>query len=315
MIGAVVARVLSAIPVLFGISVISFFLIRLVPGDVVDVMMGQDFGDPKVNAELRRVFGVDKPLVAQFTDWFGGLLRLDLGNSFRTGRPVTTEMFDRFPVTLELAVASLTIALLIAIPFGILSATRRNSPTDMAGRVIALLGMSLPNFWLGILLIMVFAVTLGVLPSGGYVSPADGIGENLRYLILPAVTLGTALAAILMRMTRSSLLEVLGQDFVRTARAKGLAEPAVISRHALRNALVPVVTVLGIQAGRLLGGTVIVETVFSWPGLGSLVVRAIGQRDYPLVQGLTMFLAFFFVLMNLVVDIVYVYLDPRLRRG
>ena len=315
MIGAVVARVLSAIPVLFGISVISFFLIRLVPGDVVDVMMGQDFGDPKVNAELRRVFGVDKPLVAQFTDWFGGLLRLDLGNSFRTGRPVTTEMFDRFPVTLELAVASLTIALLIAIPFGILSATRRNSPTDMAGRVIALLGMSLPNFWLGILLIMVFAVTLGVLPSGGYVSPADGIGENLRYLILPALTLGTALAAILMRMTRSSLLEVLGQDFVRTARAKGLAEPAVISRHALRNALVPVVTVLGIQAGRLLGGTVIVETVFSWPGLGSLVVRAIGQRDYPLVQGLTMFLAFFFVLMNLVVDIVYVYLDPRLRRG
>ena len=315
MINAVAGRLLAAIPVLFGIAVISFFLIRLVPGDVVDVMMGQDFGDPRVNAELRRVFGVDRPLAVQFTEWFGGLLRLDLGNSFRTGRPVTTEIFERFPVTVELAVASLLVALVISIPLGIVSATRRTSAIDVVGRVTSLLGLSLPNFWLGILLIMVFAVYLGVLPSGGFTAPSEGIGEHLKYLILPAVTLGTALAAILMRMTRSSLLEVLGQDYVRTARAKGLNERVVVSRHAVRNALIPVVTVLGIQAGRLLGGTVVVEQVFSWPGVGSLVVRAIAQRDYPLVQGLTMFLAFFFVLMSLIVDLLYVYLDPRLRRG
>lgn len=315
MIRAASVRLISIIPVLVGIAVISFFLIRLVPGDIVSVMMGQDFGDPQLEAELRRLFGIDRPLPIQFAEWFTALLRGDLGHSLRSGRPVTAEVLERFPMTLELTVAALAVSLAISIPFGILSATRRNSSLDVGARVLSLIGLSLPNFWLGILLIMVFAVYLRVLPSGGYVEPSAGVGEHLKYLILPAITLGTGLAAVTMRMTRSSLLEVLGQEYVRTARAKGLQERVVVTRHALRNALVPVVTVIGIQTGRLLGGTVIVEQIFSWPGLGSLVVRAILQRDYPLVQGLTIFLAFFFVLMSLLVDLFYLYLDPRLRHG
>lgn len=314
MTAAILARAISVIPVLLGISVIAFFLIRAVPGDVVNVIMGEDFGDPRVEAELRRLFGLDKPVPVQFAEWFTALLRLDLGHSLRSGRPVTLEVWERFPMTLELTLAALLISMSLAIPLGILSATRRNSWIDMAARIVSLVGLSLPNFWLGILLIMVFAVYLRVLPSGGYAPPTAGLGEHLRFLVLPAVTLGTALAAVSMRMTRSSLLEILGQDFVRTARAKGLAERTVVSRHALRNSLIPVVTVLGIQAGSLLGGTVIVEQIFSWPGLGSMVVRSIEQRDYPMVQGLTIFLAFFFVFMSLLVDILYLYLDPRLRR-
>lgn len=315
MIRAASVRLISVIPVLLGIAVISFFLIRLVPGDIVSVMMGQDFGDPQLEAELRRLFGIDRPLPVQFAEWFTALLRGDLGHSLRSGRPVTAEVLERFPMTFELTVAALAVSLAISIPFGILSATRRNSSLDVGARVLSLIGLSLPNFWLGILLIMVFAVYLRVLPSGGYAPPSAGWGEHLKFLILPAVTLGTGLAAVTMRMTRSSLLEVLGQEYVRTARAKGLRERVVVTRHALRNALVPVVTVIGIQTGRLLGGTVIVEQIFSWPGLGSLVVRAILQRDYPLVQGLTIFLAFFFVLMSLLVDLFYLYLDPRLRHG
>lgn len=315
MIRAASIRLISIVPVLVGIAIISFFLIRLVPGDIVSVMMGQDFGDPQLEAELRRLFGIDRPLPVQFAEWFTALLRGDLGHSLRSGRPVTEEVLERFPMTLELTVAALAVSLAISIPFGILSATRRNSSLDVGARVLSLIGLSLPNFWLGILLIMVFAVYLRVLPSGGYAPPSAGWGEHLQFLLLPAVTLGTGLAAVTMRMTRSSLLEVLGQEYVRTARAKGLRERVVVTRHALRNALVPVVTVIGIQTGRLLGGTVIVEQIFSWPGLGSLVVRAILQRDYPLVQGLTIFLAFFFVLMSLLVDLFYLYLDPRLRRG
>lgn len=312
MIGTVLARILSAVPVLLGIAVVSFFLIRLVPGDIVNVIMGEDFRDPVVEAEMRRIFGLDQPIHVQFVDWFGGLLRGDLGNSLRTGRPVTDEIFERFPMTFELALAALIVSLAIAIPVGILTATRRNSSMDMGARLASLIGLSLPNFWLGILLILLFAVYLRWLPSSGFV-PFALSWQHFQFLVLPAVTLGTSLAAVTMRMTRSSLLEVLGVDYIRTARAKGLSEPAVVTNHALRNSLIPVVTVIGIQLGGLLGGTIIVEQIFSWPGLGSLMVRAIYQRDYPMVQGLTMFLAFFFVLMNLLVDLLYVYLDPRLR--
>lgn len=312
MIGTVIARVLSAVPVLLGIAVVSFFLIRLVPGDIVNVLMGEDFRNPAVEAEMRRIFGLDQPIHVQFADWFGGLLQGDLGNSLRTGRPVTDEIFERFPMTFELALAALIVSLAIAIPVGILTATRRNSSIDMGARLASLVGLSLPNFWLGILLILLFAVFLRWLPSSGY-APFALSWQHFQFLVLPAVTLGTSLAAVTMRMTRSSLLEVLGVDYIRTARAKGLSEPAVVTNHALRNSLIPVVTVIGIQLGGLLGGTIIVEQIFSWPGLGSLMVRAIYQRDYPMVQGLTMFLAFFFVLMNLLVDLLYVYLDPRLR--
>lgn len=307
-------RVVALVPVLLGIAVISFFMMRLVPGDVVDVMLG-DQNDPQVAAELRAFFGLNRSLPDQFLSWFGGLLHGDLGQSLRTGRPVTTEIFDRFPATLELTVGALIVSVVIAIPVGVISATRRNSATDLGARLIALVGLSLPNFWLGILLIMVFSVYLRVLPSGGYTPLTANIGDNLKFLLMPMLTLGTALAAITMRMTRSSLLEVMRQDYMRTARAKGLTESAVTYKHGLRNALIPVITVIGIQTGRLLGGTVVVEQVFSWPGVGSLVVRAISQRDYPLVQGTVIFLAFFFVLMNLVVDLSYAYLDPRLRRA
>lgn len=313
MIRVVALRIAAVIPVLVGIAVISFFLIRLVPGDVVTSILGDDFMDPEVAAEMRRLFGLDAPLHVQFKEWSVAVLQGDLGTSLRTGRPVTEEIFEKFPATLELAAAAISVSLLIALPVGILSALRRNSGTDMAARIGSLVGLSIPNFWLGILLMLVFSVWLGWLPSGGS-SAFAWSWEHFRYLLLPAVTLGASLAAVTMRMTRSSLLEVLGQDYVRTARAKGLPPRVVIGRHALKNALIPVVTVVGIQLGALLGGTIVVEQVFSWPGLGSLVVRAVTQRDYPLVQGLAMFLAFSFVMVSLVVDLIYLYLDPRLRR-
>lgn len=312
MLRAIGERLLSVIPVLLGISIISFFLVRLIPGDVVSSILGQDFGDAKLEAQMRSYFGLDQPVWKQFTVWFGALLQGDLGTSMRTGRPVTTEIFELFPATLELALAALIVSIAISIPLGVLSSTRRNSLFDAFGRIGSLVGLSLPNFWLGILLVLVFSVQLGWLPSGGSSSFALN-WAHLQFLILPAVTLGVSLAAITFRMTRSSLLEVLGEDYVRTARSKGLRERVVLTRHALRNALVPVITVIGIQAGALLGGTVVIEQVFSWNGLGSLVIRAISQRDYPLVQGAILFLAVFYVVVNLIVDILYIYLSPRLR--
>jgi peptide/nickel transport system permease protein len=313
MIRIILMRVVATIPVLVGIAVVAFFLIRLIPGDTVNVLMGQDFGDPALESELRAFFGLDQSVGAQFRDWFLNLLQGDLGTSMRSGEPVTQEVISRFPVTLELAVAALFVSLLISIPVGIFAARNRNKGIDGVARVASLLGLSLPNFWLGILLIYVFAVLLGVLPSSGYRDFAF-TWDHLRFLILPAVTLGLSLAAVTMRMTRSSMLEVLGQDYIRTARAKGLNERTVVVRHGLRNALIPVVTVIGIQTGSLLGGTVVIEQVFSWPGLGSQLVSSIQDRDYPMVQGLTVFLAFFFVVVSLVVDIGYRYLDPRVRR-
>lgn len=314
MLKQVTTRVLATVPVLFGIVLLAFVLMRLVPGDVVDAMLAESAQDPEVAAELRRVFGLDRPAVLQLADYLGGLARGDLGTSLRTGRPVLEEIGARLPATLELTIAALIVSLLVAIPSGVVSATRRNRLPDYLARAVSLVGLSVPNFWLGILLITLFAVQLRLLPSGGFASFSDP-GANLKLLIMPAVTLGASIAAVTMRMTRSSILEVLEQEYVRTARSKGLHERAVIYGHALRNALIPVVTILGIQAGKLLGGTVVVEQVFGWPGIGSMVVRAISQRDYPLIQGSVVFLALTFVLVNLVVDILYLYLDPRLRRG
>ncbi|WP_026268134.1 nickel ABC transporter permease [Micromonospora sp. CNB394] len=307
-------RLLSVIPVLFGISVISFLVIRMIPGDVISSIMGQDFGDPAIEAEMRRYFGLDMPVYEQFLRWLGALVQGDFGTSMRSGQPVLEEIMQRLPSTLLLAVSALLVSILISIPLGVLSATRRNGLLDATTRVGSLVGLSLPNFWLGILLVYVFSVSLGWLPSQG-AGEGGGFGETLKHLVLPAVTLGSSLAAISMRMTRSSMLEVLNQDYVRTARAKGLHERVVMARHALRNSLIPVVTVLGIQAGALLGGTVIVEQVFAWPGLGTMVIRGISQRDYPVVQGTLLFLAFFYVVVNFLVDLIYTYLDPRLRSG
>lgn len=307
-------RLVTVIPVLLGISVISFLVIRSIPGDVISSIMGQDFGDPEIEAEMRRYFGLDVPPHEQFIRWFGDLLRGDLGTSMRTGQPVLDEIMQRLPSTLLLAVSALLVAVLLSVPFGILSATRRNGVLDAVARVVSLIGLSVPNFWLGILLVYIFSVSLGWLPSQG-ANEEEGLLANLKYLILPAVTLGASLAAVNMRMTRSSMLEVLNQDYVRTARAKGLAERVVLGRHALRNSLIPVVTVLGIELGALLGGTVIIEQVFAWPGLGTMVIRGISQRDYPVVQGTLLFLAFFYVVVNFLVDLIYTYLDPRLRSG
>jgi peptide/nickel transport system permease protein len=310
----VATRVLATVPVLFGIVLMAFVLMRLVPGDVVDAMLAESAQDPEVAAELRRVFGLDRPAPVQLLDYLSGLVRGDLGTSLRTGRPVLEEIGARFPATLELALAALLVSLIIAIPSGVISATQRNRVPDYVARGLSLIGLSVPNFWLGILLITLFAVQLRLLPSGGFAAFSDPV-QNLKLLVMPAVTLGASIAAVTMRMTRSSLLEVLEHEYVRTARSKGLKERSVVYGHALRNALIPVVTILGIQAGRLLGGTVVIEQVFGWPGIGSLVVRAISQRDYPLIQGSVVFLALLFVFINLVVDILYLYLDPRLRRG
>lgn len=309
----IASRVLATVPVIAGIVLVAFVLMRLVPGDVVDAMLAEN-RDPLVEAELREFFGLNRPLPQQLADYLTGLARGDLGISLRTGQPVTEEILARLPATAELSLAALLVSLLISIPAGVISATRRNKLPDYLARTVALAGLAVPNFWLGILLITLFSVQLRWVPSGGFAA-FDDPGANLKLLALPAITLGASIAAIFMRMTRSSLLEVLTQEFVRTARAKGLAERRVVYVHALRNALVPVVTVIGLQAGRLLGGTVVIEQVFGWPGIGSLVVRAIGQRDYPLVQGSVVFLALSFVLVNLVVDILYLYIDPRLRRG
>ncbi len=293
---------------------ITFLAMRLVPGDVVDILLNEYY-DPKVAEQMRNLFGLNLPLHVQFLHWAGGLLHGDLGSSLVTGRSVMGELLSRFPATLELTISALLLSLVIAIPAGIVSATRRNTPWDYSVRVVSLLGLSTPNFFLGVLLILLFAVTLHWLPSGGYQPWGAGPLVHLRYLILPTVTLGTAMAAIVMRMTRSSMLEVLRQDYVRTARAKGLGERRIAISHALRNALIPVVTVVGIQVGFLLGGAVIVEKIFSWPGLGTLIVNAIIQRDYPLVQGAVLALALFFVAANFAVDLLYLYLNPRLRHG
>jgi peptide/nickel transport system permease protein len=307
-------RILSVFPVLAGIVVITFLALRLVPGDVVYVILNEYY-DPEVAAQLRTLFGLDLPIHEQFAQWIGGILRGDLGESLRTGRPVIDEIARRFPATLELTLGALLLSLVIAIPVSVFSATRRNSFGDLVARVVSLIGLSIPNFFLGILLILLFAVTLNWLPAGGYTPAETDFGAHLSHLILPIITLGTSMAAVTMRMTRSAMLEVLRQDYVRTAHAKGLLQRDVTLTHALRNALVPVVTVVGIQVGSLLGGTVVVERIFSWPGLGTLIVDAILQRDYPLVQAGVMFLALFFVLANLLVDVLYLYLNPRLRGG
>lgn len=307
-------RILSVIPVLAGIVVITFLALRLVPGDVVYVILNEYY-DPEVAAQLRTLFGLDLPIHEQFAQWIGGILRGDLGESLRTGRPVIDEIARRFPATLELTLGALLLSLVIAIPVGVFSATRRNSFGDLVARVVSLIGLSIPNFFLGILLILLFAVTLNWVPAGGYTPAETDFGAHVSHLILPIITLGTSMAAVTMRMTRSAMLEVLRQDYVRTAHAKGLLQRDVTLTHALRNALVPVVTVVGIQVGSLLGGTVVVERIFSWPGLGTLIVDAILQRDYPLVQAGVMFLALFFVLANLLVDVLYLYLNPRLRGG
>ncbi|MCC7369206.1 MAG: ABC transporter permease [Chloroflexi bacterium] len=313
----VVRRVLQVVPVLFGLSVAVFLMLRLIPGDVVDVILGTEgAASPERLAQIRRVLGLDRPYHEQYLEWVGGIVTGDLGRSIRTSRPILPDILVRFPVTLQLAASAMVVSLALAIPLGVLSAVQRYSHADTLVRLVGLLGLSIPNFWLATMLILLFSTTLrGVLPTSGYVYPGQDLLGSFRSVLLPALALGAANMAILMRMTRSSMLEVLRQEYVTTARAKGLAERAVMYRHALRNALIPVVTVAGVQVGYLLGGAIVVEQIFSLPGVGTLILNGITQRDYPVVQAGVLFVATSFVLVNLAVDIIYAYLDPKIHYG
>ncbi|MEO8606591.1 MAG: ABC transporter permease [Chloroflexota bacterium] len=308
-------RAIAFLPILLGISILIFGAIRLIPGDAITAMLGTEAGmlTETQHQALEAYFGLDKPPIEQYFSWLGGVLHGDLGLSVRFGQPVLDLILQRFPVTLQLALMALAIALVIGIPLGVLSAVKHNSIIDLLGRLIALLGLAMPNFLLGTLIIYVLSVYFKILPnSGDFVSFADDPGKNLSQMIFPAVTLGFSFSASVMRTTRSAMLEVLGQDYVRTARSKGLAENVVIQRHALRNALIPVVTIVGVELGYLLGGTVIIEEIFALPGIGRLVFNAISQRDYALVQGIALFIAVNFVVVNLIADLVYAAIDPRI---
>lgn len=291
-------------PVVIGVSIIVFSIIRLLPGDPARALAGVN-ATPEFVQQVRDRYGLDDPLPVQYWNFVRNLLRGDLGTSTFSNRPVTIEIRERFPRTLLLASVSLVLATVVGVSAGIVSATRRNSVFDNVSMFAALIGVAAPVFWLALMLQLLFAVQLRILP-------ATGIG-GIQHLILPSITLGMASAALMARITRSSVLEVLRQDFITTARSKGVSERMVIYKHALKNALIPVVTVLGLQFGILLGGAVLTETVFAWPGVGRLLVDAILRRDYPVVQGTVMLLAFLFVIINLVVDIIYAFLDPRIH--
>ncbi|MBZ0279435.1 MAG: ABC transporter permease [Anaerolineae bacterium] len=308
-------RIIAFIPTLLGVSVLVFVAIRLIPGDAITATLGTEAGmlTEAQRASLEQYYGLDKPPLQQYFVWIGEAVQGNLGYSIRHGKPVLELILDRFPLTLELALMSLVIGLAIGVPFGVLSAVYHNSIIDLIGRFFSLIGLAVPNFLLGTLIIYVLSVYFKILPNAGdYVSFAENPFLNLQQLFFPAVTLGSAFAASVMRMTRSSMLEVLGEDYVRTARSKGLTERHVITRHALRNTLIPVITLIGVQMGYLLGGAFVVEQIFSLPGLGRLTVNAISQREYALVQGVTLFIALNFVVINLLVDIAYAAIDPRI---
>jgi peptide/nickel transport system permease protein len=310
----VLRRLALSIPILLLVSVMVFSLIHLIPGDPVTVMLGQE-ATPEVKQALRHELGLDRPLVIQYFVWLGRVVRGDLGRSLVDRTSVLDQIRLRLPATIELAIGAFLIALLIAIPAGVLSATRRGSAVDHASTVLALGGLSLPSFWLAMLLIIVFAVKLQWLPASGYVPFFENPRANLTAMILPMFATGIRESAFLMRMLRSSMLEVLHADYVRTARAKGLRERAVVLRHALRNGLVPVVTSSGLIIAGLLGGLVITESIFSIPGFGRLIVDAIFQRDFITVQGAILVSAVLVVLVNLVVDLLLVLIDPRIKQG
>jgi len=304
-------RLLAALVTLWLVTLVTFLVLRVIPGNPAAVIVGTE-GSAEAMAAIETRLGLNQPLPVQYLDWLGDVARGDLGTSFRFQRPVGQLIWERLPVTLSLTVLAMLIALSIALPLGMAAATRHNSLFDYLTLIVAQIGLAVPFFWLGILGILLFALKLGWLPTGGYVGWEAGPVAVLRHLLLPSVTLAIALLAILTRMTRSSALDVLNQDYIRTARAKGLPTRTVMMRHAMKNALLPVVTVAGLQVANLLAGSIIVEQVFSLPGLGRLVLFAVGNRDWPLIQGLVLFIAGLVVAINLLVDLLYRYLDPRI---
>ena len=302
------------LPTLLGMSILIFGAMRLIPGDFVDVLIGVG---PDVSQaqreEIARSYGLDQPVPVQYVRWLGNVLTGDMGNSLRSGNPVAGEILNRLPVTLQLAAMATVTSLVLAIPGGVLSALTRGRAVDTVLRLVALAGLSVPNFLIATMLVLFVSTQWSVFPTTGFVPISEGLGANLRSLVLPTISLGALLAASIMRMMRSALLEELGKDYLTVARAKGLRSRTVVMRHALRNSLIPVLTVVGIQTGYMLGGTVIVEQIFGIPGIGRLALDAVNQRDYPVVQGTVLFIAAAFVLMNLITDIVYSVVDPRIR--
>lgn len=332
MIKYIIKRLLQLIPVLFGVSVIVFFLMRVCAPDPGPIVLGQHATEEKIQ-EWREVNGLNDPIITQYVDFIKGALQGDLGTSYYTKTPVTKEIMTRFPATVELAIAAIIFASIFGIIIGVISAIKKNTIFDNGGMILSLVGVSMPIFWLGILLIILFAGVLHWLPSNGRIDPVlkpatvtgfmlidslivgrmDAFVDAVRHLVLPTVALSLYSMAIIARMTRSSMLETLNLDYIRTARAKGISEGKVTRKHALRNALMPIVTVIGLQLGGLLGGAVLTESVFSWPGIGAYTVNCILKSDFPVVQGVVLLIAVIFVLMNLIVDIIYAFLDPRIK--
>lgn len=304
MLGYLLSRLLSAVFVVLGVSCFVFMLIHLVPGDPVELMLGES-ARPADREALRSALGLDQPLLTQFFNFIANLIQFDLGQSIHQRIAISEILTERIPATLQLAVVSLLFALIIALPLGVVAALKRGSRWDQLAMGFSLIGVSIPNFWMGPLLILIFAVGLGWLPVSGK--------ESALSIVLPALTLGTAMAAILARMVRSTLLEVLGEDYIRTARAKGLTEGQVVWKHGLRNALLPLITLIGLQLGTLLGGAVITETIFSWPGVGQLTIEAIQKRDYPVVQACVLLISLSYVIVNMATDVIYALIDPRIR--
>jgi peptide/nickel transport system permease protein len=304
-------RLALMVPVAFLVSVAVFSLIHLTPVDPAELMLGEE-RTPQAVVALRHELGLDRPLPEQYLTWVSRAFRGDLGRSIRTNQKVTQAIFERLPATLELGAAALLWSVLLAIPLGTIAALRRGSPIDVLATGFTVLGVSVPNFFIGILLILVLSVGLRWFPPGGFAPLTDSIPDNLHRLVLPAITLGTVTTAINTRFTRSSMLEVLRQDYIRTARAKGAVWRQVIVSHALKNALIPVVTVIGIQVGQILEGALVTETIFSWPGIGKLAIDSIFGRDYPIIQGIVLLIAFSYMFANLAVDLAYAWLDPRI---
>ncbi len=312
MLGYLIGRLFALLPVLLVVAVVVFMLVHVTPGDPARVLLGQDATEAQV-AALRHDLGLDRPLPVQFTLWLGRALRGDLGTSLFLRMPVSRDIVQHLGPTVTLSVLGLGVALLIGIPVGVVSAVFRNSWLDQLSLALAMLGAAVPSFWLGLSLIILFAVDLGWLPSSGYQSPAGGLWLSAQYLVLPAIALGLPNSSLIIRFTRSSLLDVLGNDYIRTARAKGLRGRAVVFRHALRNALVPILTVVGLTFAALMGGAVVTENVFSLPGIGQLVVSSVLRRDYPVIQGVVLMVATAYVVINLAVDLLYFAVDPRVR--
>lgn len=310
----VLGRLLSAIPILFVVSVVTFVIIWLVPGDVASEIAGPD-ATPAELEQIRADLGLDRPLLERAAVWYGKLLQGDLGQSYLLNRSVVDAVLERLPVTLSLAAIALVVTVVVGMLLGMLAAVRHGTWLDQGAMTAALLGLSLPDFWFGIVLIFLFGVALGWLPTGGFVPITEDFWGWVRSMTLPALTLAFTQMGVVARMTRSSMLDVLRQDYIRTARAKGLKSRVVIGKHALLNALIPVVTVIGVISGVLLGGTVVIESVYSLPGVGRLIIGAIQRRDYPIIQGGLLMTAGVFVFVNIVVDLLYGVIDPRIRHG